>query len=98
MRGASEEGIAEIHRGIQVLQTMTGMRLPYYRALLAEACGWTGRIDEALQTLADAFAEVEKTEERWWEAELHRLRGEILRSEAINRHVEAETCFHRRLK
>ena len=93
VRGASEEGIAKIRRGIEVLQTTAGLRLPYYRALLAEACGCTGRIDEALEALADAFAEVEKTEERWWEAELHRLRGELLRSEAMNRGDEAEACF-----
>lgn len=92
-QGAREEGIAEILRGIEVLQRTAGARLPYYRALLAEACGWAGRIDEALLALAEAFSEVGKTEERWWEAELHRLRGELLRSEAINRGAEAEACF-----
>ncbi len=93
IRGASEAGIAEIHRGIRVLQTMAGMRLPYYRALLAEALGSSGRIDEAFQALTDAFADVGKTDERCWEAELYRLRGELLRSEAMNRGAEAEGCF-----
>ncbi len=92
-QGASEEGIGEIRRGIEVLQKTVGVRLPYYRSLLAEACGWSGRIDEALLILADAFAEVAKTEERWWEPELHRLRGELLRSEAKNNYAEAELCF-----
>ena len=89
--GAHEEGLAEIRGGIEALRRTAGARLPYYRALLAEAYGWAGQIDEALKALADAFAEVGKTEERWWEAELHRLRGEILRSE--NRGAEAEDCF-----
>ena len=92
-RGAPEEGIAEIRGGIKVLRQTAGARMPYYRALLAEACGWAGRVDEALLALADAFAEVRKTEERWWEAELHRLRGELLRSEATNRGAKAEACF-----
>ena len=65
-RGAREEGIAQIRRGIEVLQSTAGARLPYYRALLAEACTGFGRIDEALQALADGFADVRKTEERWW--------------------------------
>jgi DNA-binding winged helix-turn-helix (wHTH) protein/predicted ATPase len=93
VRGACEEGIAKIRHGIEALQTIAGLRLPYYRALLAEAYGQAGRIDEALKALADAFADVGKTEERWWEAELHRLRGEILRSRAMNSNAEAEGCF-----
>jgi len=93
LRGVSEDGIAKIRSGIEVLQTMAGLRLPYYRALLAEACGANGRISEALHLLADAFDEVEKTDELWWKAELHRLRGELLRSDEINQRDEAETCF-----
>jgi predicted ATPase len=92
-QGAGEEGIAEIRGGIEVLQRTAGVRLPYYRFLLAEACGWSGRIEEGLLILADAFAEVAKTEERWWEPELHRLQGEFLRSEALNHRAEAESCF-----
>jgi predicted ATPase len=101
VRGASEEGITKIRRGIEVLQTMAGLRclrLPYYRALLAEACGCNGRIAEALEMLADAFDEVEKTGERWWEVELHRLRGELLRSTVMNRDDEAEACFQTAIK
>ncbi len=94
-RGAHEQGIAEIRGGLEVLQRTAGVRLPYYRALLAEACGWAGRIDEALLALAEAFAEVEKTEERWWEGELHRLRGELLRSDEMNQDAEAEACFRK---
>lgn len=94
VRGVREEGIAKIRRGIEVLQTIAGLRLPYYRALLAEAYGWAGRIDEALQALADASADIGKTEERCWEAELHRLRGEFFRSKRMNRGAEAAACFH----
>jgi predicted ATPase len=91
--GAPEEGIAEIRRGIEVLQSTAGARLPYYRALLVEACTGIGLIDEALQAIADGFADIRKTEERCWEPELHRLRGELLRSAAMNRGAEAEACF-----
>jgi predicted ATPase len=96
--GAPEEGIADIRRGIGVLQATAGARLPYYRALLAEACAWAGHVDEAYQGVADSFADIQKTEERWCEAELHRLRGELFRSEKVNHRVEAEACFHRAIE
>ncbi|HEX5082150.1 MAG TPA: AAA family ATPase [Blastocatellia bacterium] len=91
--GDHERGLAGISGGIEALQSTAGARLPYYRALLAEAYGWAGRIDQALKALDDAFADVGKTGERWWEAELYRLRGELFRSEAINRRNTAEDCF-----
>jgi DNA-binding winged helix-turn-helix (wHTH) protein/predicted ATPase len=91
--GDHEEGLAEIRGGIEALQKTAGARLPYYRALLAEVYGWLGRIDDALKALADAFGDVRKTEERWWEAEIHRLQGEMLRSEAVNQGAKAEECF-----
>jgi DNA-binding winged helix-turn-helix (wHTH) protein/predicted ATPase len=96
--GAPEEGIADIRRGIGVLQATAGARLPYYRALLAEACAWAGHIDDAFQAVTDGSADIEKTEERWWEAEVHRLRGELLRSDKVNDRVEAEACFHRAIE
>ncbi len=98
IKGAHEEGITEIHRGIGALQSMAGMRLSYYRALLAEACGRASRIDEALQAITDAFADIGKTEERCWEAELLRLRGELLLSKAMNQGAEAEGCFHKAIE
>ena len=94
-RGAGKEGVAEIRSGIEALQRTAGIRLPYYRALLAEACGWAGEIDEALQALDAAHADIAKTEERWWEPELNRLRGELLLSDGTKRSVEPEACFHR---
>ena len=94
-RSSGEEGIPEILCGIETLQKTAGLRLPYYRVLLAEAYGWSGRIADALQTLDVAWSEIQRTQERWWEAELHRLRGELLRSEGVNRTAEAERCFRR---
>ena len=96
--GDLEGGIAKIRRGIEVLQAKAGARLSYYRGLLAEACGLAGRIDEAFQALADGLVDIQKSEERWWEAELNRLRGELFRSEEVNHSAEAEACFHRAIE
>jgi DNA-binding winged helix-turn-helix (wHTH) protein/predicted ATPase len=91
--GAPDRGIAEMRRGIQVLDSTAGARLPYYRSLLAEACGRAGRIDEAFEALSGAGADMQRTDERWWEPELHRLRGDLLRSELVNCGQEAEAHF-----
>jgi adenylate cyclase len=93
LAGNTDLGLAEMRRGIQVLGSTAGARMPYYRSLLAEACAKAGQIDEALQALSDAGADMQRTEERWWEPELHRLRGELLRSELMNRGPEAEAHF-----
>jgi len=47
-------------------------------AALAEAEGHAGETDAGLRRLDDALAELERTEERWCEAEIHRIRAEIL--------------------
>jgi predicted ATPase len=49
----------------------------YYLALLAEAYGKVGQAAEGLVVLAEALATVEKTGERFYEAELYRLKGEL---------------------
>jgi len=52
--------------------------LPSFGASLAEAEAGTGETDAGLRRLDDALAELEATENRWYEAEMHRIRGEIL--------------------
>jgi predicted ATPase len=102
-RGMREQGIAEMQAGLAVLRP-TGAELtqPYCLSLLAEAYGNHGRLDEALGILSEARAITHKNEERWWEAELCRLRGEFLLAQ--DGHVdrvpvlgerarEAEQCF-----
>jgi len=54
-----------------------GAHLPYGLFLLAEAYGKTGQIEEGLTVLTEALAVVDKTGERWREAELYRLKGEL---------------------
>jgi predicted ATPase len=60
--------------------TATGarLRLPYYLSLLARVCGKAGRGDEGLTVLDEALAAAHARNERWWDSELHRLRGELL--------------------
>jgi predicted ATPase len=69
-----------------------------YLILLAEALAETGRTDEALATLEEAEAVIDRTGERYYEAELHRLRGCLLLRRADQlASAQAETCFARAL-
>jgi DNA-binding SARP family transcriptional activator len=54
------------------------LRLPYFRALLADACLHAGQAEEGLAALDSAFANAAAQHEHWWDAELYRLRGELL--------------------
>jgi predicted ATPase len=70
---------------------------PYGLALLAAAYAQVGRCEEGLTLLAEALALTNDREERRWEAELYRLKGELLRVHAAAHHAEAETCFRHAL-
>src|SRR5262249_48694687 len=50
---------------------------PYHLALLAEAYGKARRVEEGLTALAEALEVVDNTGERWCEAELYRLKGQL---------------------
>jgi adenylate cyclase len=77
--GSTAEGIAWIEDGIRDYRATGAMRrMPYFLALKAEALFFAGRFSEALEAITEAEGAVERSEERWWSAELHRLRGVFL--------------------
>jgi predicted ATPase len=83
-----------MRQGLAVWQA-TGARVfrPYGLALLAEAYVHVGQIEEGLTLLGEALAVAQDTGERRWEAELYRLKGEVLLACAAEHDTEAETCF-----
>jgi len=77
--GAEEPRLAEMRRGIAIDREHGSVwLLPGFEAALAEAEASAGETDAGLRRLDDALAESGCTEERWYEAEMHRIRGEIL--------------------
>jgi predicted ATPase len=77
-QGQSEEGIAQIRQGLATYQAIgAGLFQSYFLVLLAEAYGKEGQAEEGLAALAEALAMVDKTGERFYEAELYRLKGEL---------------------
>ena len=97
-QGFREEGIAQIRQGLAAWRA-TGAQVlrPYGLALLAAAYAQVGRCEEGLTLLAEALALTNDREERRWEAELYRLKGELLLVHAAAHHPEAETCFRQAL-
>jgi predicted ATPase len=66
---------------------------PYFLALKAEALHFADRISEALEAINEAEALAERSEERWWCSELHRLRGVFLAAlGAGEAQIEASFC------
>jgi predicted ATPase len=94
-QGQAKEGIEQIHQGLIATQA-TGAELgrPCCLALLAEAHGTMGQPEAGLTVLAEALTLAETTGERWYEAELHRLKGELLLQQNSDNQAEAEACFH----
>ena len=66
-------------------------------ALLAEAYGQAGQPEAGLQALEQALKQVAATEERWWEAELYRLHGDLLLHLPSANVSQAEASFHQAL-
>src|SRR5207249_927920 len=75
-RGQGEEGITRLLQGLAAYQA-TGAEVvrPYFLALLAEAYGTVGQAEEGLSVLAEALGVAHRTGERFYEAELYRLKG-----------------------
>ena len=65
--------------------------------MLAEVSAHLGRTEDGLQALAEAHTLVEQQEERWWEAEVHRLQGVLLLRQTGTLQAEAEAWLQRAL-
>jgi predicted ATPase len=93
-----------MRRALGVLQTLSfHLWRPYNLGLLAEASGKAGRAQEGLAVLAEALATARRTGERWYEADLYRLKGELMLeplesgAPSPKTEAEAEACFEQAL-
>jgi predicted ATPase len=98
-QGQEADGIAQISQGIAAYRAIGAeMVSAHFLGLLAEAHGKAGQAAEGFAAVAEALAVADKTGERWWEAELYRLKGELLRMQGeAEVEVEVEACFHQAL-
>jgi predicted ATPase len=98
MHGQDEERVAQVRQGIAAYRaTGAAVFVPFFYTLLADVCDRLGRTADGLQALAEASTLIQQHEERWWEAEVCRLRGVLLLRQAVPQPEEAEACFQRAL-
>lgn len=94
-QGQHEQGMTEMHQGLAAYRaTGAEHQLTYFLALMAEGYERGGQREEGLTLLAAALALADKNGERVAEAELYRLKGELLLQRSPDNQPEAESCFH----
>jgi predicted ATPase len=94
-QGQHAEALGQMHQGLAARQATGAVMAwrPYFLTRLAEASAQAGQPEEGERLLAEAQTVLETTGERWWEAEVHRLRGELLWRHVMPEVSQVETCF-----
>jgi predicted ATPase len=97
--GRREEALALLLKGYSAFRaTGAGVRVPSYLGMLGDAYTQSGRFDDAHQALSEGLAVAEKNDDRCHEAELHRLKGELLLAESPDQIPAAEESFRRAIE
>jgi class 3 adenylate cyclase/predicted ATPase len=94
-RGQEEEGLTQMRQGLTARRaTGAELNVPYYLTLLAEGYGILKQAEAGLNALNEGVKVIERTGQRWYEAELYRLKGELLLQQSLDNAAEAEFGFH----
>jgi predicted ATPase len=98
LQGRSQEALPLLLKGLNAFRaTGAGVRVPYYIGMLGDAYTRAGRFEDAFQAFNEALAIAERNDDRFHEAELHRLKGELLLAESPDQAAAAEGCFQQAL-
>ena len=97
--GRREEALALLLKGYSAFRaTGAGVRVPSYLGMLGDAYTQSGRFEDAHKAFDEGLAVAEKNDDRCHEAELHRLKGELLLAESPDQIPAAEACFRRAIE
>ena len=91
--GRGDEGIAEMRRSISDPMADEASGTALMLVALAETCGMNGRAEEGLDLVAKGLATAEQTGQRIVEAELYRLKGELVMIRDSGNELEGERCL-----
>jgi class 3 adenylate cyclase/predicted ATPase len=92
--GQPELGLAEMLNGLEIYgKTGAALRQSYYLTLLADAYSRSGQVSQALTSIENANQAVELVGERWWHADVQRVRGELVLAQSPEKPSEAENSF-----
>ena len=99
LQGRGEESLPLLLRGFAAFRASGAeVRVPSYLGMLGDAYTRLARFEDAHKALDEALAVAEKNDDRCHEAELHRLRGELLAAESPDRVSDAEGCFRQAIE
>jgi class 3 adenylate cyclase/tetratricopeptide (TPR) repeat protein len=98
VQGRLEEGISDMTRAIASAEAAGYARRPRWFPFLAELVARSSGPAEALKILSGGLALLGNTEERFSEAELHRVHGELLLMQDPSNAGQAESCFQRAIE
>ncbi len=94
MAGNLESGVARIRdHTSKALAAGYEIFCDHYLALIATALGRIGRFDEGLRTIDESVRLIERTGQRYYEAEVHRLNGELILAQDASNAAQAEQSF-----
>ena len=98
-QGRREEALPLLLKGLGAFRaTGAEVRTPSYLGMLGDAYTQAGRFEDAHKAIDEGLAFAEKNDDRCHEAELHRLRGELLLAESPDQAAAAEECFRRAIE
>ena len=94
--GQASDGVSLLTKGISLVHATGAVNAsPFHLWCLAEAHAKLDQLAEGLSKLGEATEFIEATDERYWEAEVYRLRGDLL--SAAGDQTAAEESYHRAL-
>lgn len=93
-QGKGREGILKMRQGA----TVAVREQSHLAALLAEAHGKEGQTEEGLRVVTEELARVHIAGGHFYEAELNRIKGQLLLSQAVPNEEQAESCFQQAIK
>ena len=98
-QGEVTKGISDIREGMERRRAYgIGAVWPWFLALVADAYGMLGQLGEGLEALEEALQWVQRNDERLYEAEVYRIKGELLLRHDAPDTAAAGQCFERALK
>jgi predicted ATPase len=98
MQGQGEAGMTQVRQGITAGRaTGAVVTVPYLYTMLAEVSAHMGHTEDGLHALAEAHTLMEHLQERWWEAEICRLRGVLFLRQPGTPQAEAAAWLQRAL-
>jgi predicted ATPase len=96
--GRASDAIETITSGISAFRATGGtVHMPLWLSCLARAHAELGKFDQAWRCIGEAITTIETTKERWPEAEVHRIAGEIALMSPKHDAAKAEGHFERAL-